>query len=62
MLLALGTRALVFLQTVTRALRLEEIIITNHTLEKKKVPFFDLFVGKTTFFPVFSVSKWVILY
>ena len=27
--------------------------ITNHSLEKKKVPGFDLFSGKTTFFPVF---------
>jgi len=27
--------------------------ITNHRLEKKKVPGFDLFSGKTTFFPVF---------
>ena len=29
-------------------------------LGKEKVTFFDLFVGKTNFSPVFSVSKWVV--
>ena len=27
--------------------------ITNHSLEKEKVPYFDLFGSETSFFPVF---------
>ena len=33
--------------------------ITNHSSEKKKAPCLDLFGGKTTFFPMFSLWKWI---
>ena len=31
--------------------------LTNHSLEKKKAPHFDLLGSKTTFFPMFSPLK-----
>ena len=57
MLLAIGTFALVFY--ITEFFYITGIMIgrniSNHSLKKKKEPFFNLFGSKTTFFPMFLV-------